>query len=449
MAKQYVQDMTEGNELSLLVRFAVPMLIGNIFQQFYNMVDSMVVGNYVGSGALAAVGATGSLNFLFFSMCMGMSMGIGILLSQYFGAKDDEQVKKTIANSIYITLVVGLTMSILGCVLARPILVLLRTPTEILEDAVIYMRIACAGIIAVAAYNAISALLRALGDSKTPLIFLIVASIINVGLDLLFVIQFHMGVAGVAYATIIAQTVAAIGSILFAVFRNPYFKLEKSQMKPEWKIIKKCVQIGVPVSAQNAMIALSCVALQVVVNGFGANVVAAFTATSRVEQLIQQPYGSIGAAISTFSGQNVGANKMDRVKRGYHKSVWLSLGFSIAMMILVWLCGDFIMRAFVKEEEVIELGKMALKITSTMYFPLGLIYVTRGLLNGAGDAFFAMMNGVLEVIGRVFFPTLLCMIPIVGVWGIWWATGLTWVLTGVVNVWRYRQGKWKTLSIVK
>ena len=196
MAGKYVQDMTEGKELPLLVKFSIPMIIGNIFQQFYNMVDSIIVGHYVGADALAAVGATGSLNFLFFSLCGGMSVGIGILVSQHFGAKEDDYVKKVIANTVYIMLGIGIIMSILGVVFARPILALLRTPAEIIDDSTIYMQIVCAGVLAVAGYNAISSILRALGDSKTPLIFLVVASIINVGLDLLFVMEFGLGVSG-------------------------------------------------------------------------------------------------------------------------------------------------------------------------------------------------------------------------------------------------------------
>ncbi len=449
MAGKYVQDMTKGRELSLLVKFSVPMLIGNIFQQFYNMVDSIIVGNYVGSNALAAVGATGSINFLFFSLCMGMSVGIGILISQYFGAGDDEYVKRTIANTIYVTAVTAIGMSIIAVIFARPILILLRTPPSILEDAVIYMQITCAGIIAIGAYNAVSAVLRALGDSKTPLIFLIVASFINVGLDLLFVIRFGLGVRGVAYATIIAQIIAAAGSIIFAKIKIPYFTFEAEYFRYDVDIVKKCIVLGVPIASQSALIAVSCIILQMVVNGFGESVVAAFTATNRIEQLVQQPFNSIGAAISTFTGQNIGANKLDRVKKGYHKSIILVAGFSLIMLVFAWAFGYYIMRLFVDDQAVIELGVKALRITSTMYFPLGVIYITRGLLNGAGDAFYAMINGFVELAGRILFPICLVTIPLIGVWGIWFSTGFTWVITAIASIIRYRQGKWKYKSVVQ
>ncbi len=447
MAGNYVQDMTEGNEISLLARFSMPMLIGNIFQQFYNMVDSIIVGNYEGANALAAVGATSSLNFLFFSLCNGMSMGIGIMISQYFGAKDEVHLRKAISNTVYIIAVTGILMSVLGIILAKPILQFLHTPDVILADAVLFMQITSGGILAVAAYNAVAAILRALGDAKSPLIFLIVSCLINVVLDLVFVICFGMGVMGVGIATVISQVVAAVGSLLYAIAKNPYFKISKEEMRYDKNIIEKCIRLGLPVAAQSSLIAISCVALQGVVNGFGANVVAAFTATSRVEQLVQQPFNSLGAAVSTFSGQNIGARKLERVKTGYYKSVVLVALFSALMLAAAYMFGNAIMRLFVNDETVISIGAKALKITSLLYFPLGMIYVTRGLLNGAGDAFYAMANGMVEIIGRIGFANLLVLIPVIGVWGVWWATGLTWLITGLASVLRYRQGKWKQMSI--
>jgi putative MATE family efflux protein len=450
MSGKYVQDMTEGNVVSLLVKFSIPMLIGNVFQQFYNMVDSIVVGRFVSANALGSVGVTGSLNFLMFSLCLGMSVGVGILISQYFGAKNDDHVKKTIANAIYIIAFTGIIMSIIGVVFARPVLQLLNTPKELLDDAVLYMQIVCGGTIAVAAYNGVSAILRALGDSKTPLIFLIVASIINVVLDLVFVIIFDLGVMGVGIATIISQGISAIGCILFAIRKNPYFKIEAEHRQVDWEIIRKCSIIGIPVAAQNAMIALSCVILQGVVNGFGPVVVAAFTATNRIEQLVQQPFNSLAAALSTFAGQNMGAGKLERVKQGFNKSVIIVIAFSLITLIAAQFGARYIMELFVKgEEEVIVLGAKAMKITSCFYFALGMIYVVRGLLNGAGDAMYSMLNGVMEVAGRVGFSKVLVMIPAIGLWGIWYTTGLTWFITGLASYIRYRQGKWINKSLVK
>lgn len=449
MNERYVCDMTKGNEVGLLLRFALPMLVGNIFQQLYNMVDSIIVGKFVGSNALGAVGAVGNLNFLFFSLCLGLASGIGILISQFFGAGKDDYVKKIIANSVYIITISGAVMSIISFVFARPILHLMNTPAENMEDAVIYMQIVCGATVIVAIYNGISSILRALGDSKTPLIFLIVSSFINVGLDLLFVLVFHWGVAGAAWATVIAQFISAIGSILFALSRNPYLRLEKRHFTVDNDIIKKSFQIGLPVAGQNAMIAFSCVALQSVVNNYGATVMAAYTATSRVEQLVQQPFGSLGTAVSTFAGQNVGAGKYDRVSTSCKKSTLIVLVFSLMMIAVMFLFSDPIVRLFVNEPDVIEIGARGLRITSFMYFALGMIYITRGMLNGVGDAAYAMINGLTEVVGRIGFAYLLMAIPAVGMWGVWYTNGLTWILAGAAGIIRFFQGKWKTKSVVK
>lgn len=449
MSVKYVDDMTEGNEVSHIIKFTLPMLIGNVFQQFYNLIDSIVVGKYVGANALAAVGACGSLSFLFFSVCLGLSVGIGILISQYFGAKEEEQVKRAIANSTYVIGISGIIMSILGVVLARQVLQLLNTPPEILSDSVSFLRIASGGMIAVAAYNAVAAMLRALGDSKTPLIFLIVSCAINVILDLIFVLKFGFGVSGTAFATVISQACAAIGCVVFALLKNPYFKLKREHWRVNRSMISKCIKIGVPVAVQNSAIAVSLVALQSVVNGFGETAVAAFTATSRVEQLIQQPFNSLGAAISTFSGQNMGADKLDRVKKGYHKSIFIVAVFSFLALLVAQLGGRNIMEIFVNDEAVISLGASAIKITSCAYFPLGMIYITRGLLNGTGDAFYAMINGFVEVAGRVGFSGSLAIIPFLGVWSVWTTSGLTWTITAIASVIRYKQGKWKKKSLVK
>lgn len=448
MEKQYVLDMTKGNVTSLLLRFTLPMLVGNIFQQFYNMVDSVIVGRFVGTNALGAVGSVGSITFMFFSLCLGLGSGIGILISQYFGAGEDDYVKKIVANAIYITLGTGALMSLCGALFAEPILHLMNTPAENFADALVYMRIVCGFTIVVAGYNTISAILRALGDAKTPLIFLGVASVLNIVLDLLFVVPLQMGVAGAAWATVIAQFFAMLGSIGFGYKKNEYLRLEKRHMPYNKEIVTKSFQIGIPVAAQNALIALSCVALQSVVNRYGTTVMAAYTATGRVEGLVQQPFNSLGLAVSTFAGQNAGAGQYDRVRTGIKKSVWLVVIFSVLMILVMWLFGEPIVRIFIDEPEVVRIGAKGLRITSMMYFGLGLIYVMRGMLNGVGDALFAMMNGVTEVVGRIGFAFMFMMIPSVGMWGVWYTNGLTWALTGLVNVFRVLQGKWVTKAVV-
>lgn len=446
MKGKHVTDMTVGSPTKHILLFALPLLLGNLFQQLYNMVDSIIVGNYVGADALAAVGGCGSIGFFFFSLSSGLSVGIGVIVSQYFGAKEEENVRATIANAIYVLGAAALFVSLIGILFAPFILRLLQTPPEVIGQATVYLRTTSAGIVAVAAYNGVASVLRALGDSKTPLYFLVVSSIINVGLDLLFVIVFHLGVLGVAIATIIAQAVSAITCMIYAYSKIPYFRLNKEQIRPQWHIIRKSVRLGVPIALQNSMIAISCMALQGIVNSFGKTVMAACTVTNRVEQMIQQPYGSLSMALTTYTGQNYGANKMDRVKKGFWYATLMALIFSIVMLPIFYFFSEQIVQIFVKEQVVIEIGERALKISSLFYFALGMIYVPRAVLNGCGDAMFAMINGVTEVACRLGYSQIFTRIPSLNFWGIWITTVVTWVTTAAVCIWRYFYVKSKLIK---
>ena len=439
MGKRNTVDMTSGSPAGHILKFALPLLVGNLFQQLYNMVDSLVVGNFVGANALAAVGSCGSMNFLFFSLSSGLAIGIGIIVAQFYGAKDENSIRSTIANSIYVLGAAAIVVSVLGILLAEPLLRLLQTPDSIIGDAVLYMRTTCAGIIAIALYNGVASILRALGDAKTPLYFLILASIINVVLDLLFVLQFEWSVFGVAFATIIAQAVSAITCIIYAYVKVPYFKLTKEQLRPQGDIIRRSFVLGVPLALQNSMIAVSCMVLQGVVNTFGETIMAAYTIIGRIEQVVQQPYSSLGTAITTYTGQNVGAGKTERVKQGFRQAVIMVVIFSILLLPVAYIFGEQIIGAFVKEPEVIEIGVKALRINSLFYFGLGMIYVPRALLNGAGDTGFAMMNGFTEVACRILYSQILTRIPELGYWGIWITTGATWATTAIVCVIRYKR----------
>ena len=447
MEKQAVFSMTEGSPSRLLIRFTIPMLIGNLFQQFYNMVDSIVVGRFVGPNALAAVGATGSLNFLFFAMSFGIAAGVGVVVSQYFGADRMDMVEKSIINGIYLLALVSLVMGIIGVASARWVLVALDTPEVILDDAVSYMRVSCAGILAIAAYNGVASVLRALGDSKTPLYFMVLSCFINIGLDLLFVIEYDWSVFGVALATVIAQLVAAVGAFIYALCKISCFRVKKENRSVRGDIIRRCFVLGMPIAFQNALIAFSCIFLQRIVNGFGESVVAANTALGRIEQLVQQPYNSLGTALTTYTGQNIGAGKIDRVKQGYKAGVWSVVVISLVMLIPCQLFGETIVSIFVTDPEVISIGARGLSITSLFYFFLGMIYVARSVLNGVGDAAFAMINGLMEVAGRVGFAIPLTKIPFIGVWGIFLTTGFTWALTGLVSMARYHKGRWEFKGI--
>lgn len=450
-----ITDMTVGSPTKHILKFAGPLLIGNIFQQFYNMVDSFIVGKYVGEKALAAVGTCGSVGFLFFSLSSGLAIGIGIIVAQYFGAKNESSVRTTIGSSIYVLASAALAVTLIGLIFTPAILRLLNCPESIIGDAILYMRTTCCGIIFIAFYNGVAAILRALGDSKSPLYFLIISSVINLVLDLVFVLYLGMGVFGVGIATVISQAVSAIASIIYAYSKVSYFRLSKEEILPHRHIIATSYKLGIPLALQNSLIAISCMVLQGIVNTFGETVMAANTIVSKVEQLVQQPYGSLGAAVTSFAGQNYGAKDIARVKKGLHRGFFIVLIFSLSLLPIAYIFGRHIIGFFLNEEaslETIRIGAQALRITSPFYFFLGMIYVPRAVLNGCGDTKFAMINGITEVICRVVFSQVLTRFAVIslfgftipmGYWGIWATTGLTWGLTSIVCMLRYKMGSWR------
>jgi len=289
----------------------------------------------------------------------------------------------------------------------------------------------------VAIYNYASSMQRALGDSRTPLYFLIVSCALNVALDLLFVGSFGMGVFGAALATMLSQLLAGCGSLLYAFRRNPYFRLNRESLAFDAQITKSAVRLGLPLALQWALIAVSTTALQSTVNSFGATAMAAYTATNRLEQLVQMPFGSMSMALSTYAGQNMGAGKIRRIRTGFRDSLLAMAAIAALMTLLMQLAGEVLTGLFVHEKEVITMGGSALRITSCFYVFLGVIYVSRGVLNGTGDAFFSFINGIVEIAGRVGLPLLLLQLTSAGVWTIWITAGLTWLLAGASCILRY------------
>ena len=439
--------MTQGSETGCIVSFTLPLLAGNLLQQTYNVADTMIVGKYLGDSSLAAVGATGSITYLFYTLCIGLSIGAGVLISQYFGSGRLDRVRAAVVNSAVITLIFALIATLPAVVLARPILGALGVPGDLLSRSVTYMRIACAGTVCVAAYNWINSVMRALGDSKTPLIFLAVSTVLNVCLDLLFVIVFKAGVGGAALATILSQGVSAVGCIIYCFKTNPDIRPKRDELHTDPVLMKKCVTTGLPIAAQNGLVSVSMVALQSVTNGFDETVMAAYTASMRIEQLVQQPFISLGAAVTAFTGQNIGAGKEERAVRGLKASLKISSVFAVVMFIIFTLFGKNIMGIFVSGEQTIEIGALALILTGCCYVPLGSIHTTRGFLNGTGDTGYALVNGLTEVICRIGFSLILTRIPFISWKGIWITTSITWIATGAVGLLRYKGGKWRLKAI--
>jgi len=442
MKKTKTLNMTQGNPTRLLAIFALPMLIGNIFQQAYNFADSIIVGKYVGSSALAAVGATGSLTFLFFSICNGIGSGSGIVTAQYFGAGEPTRIKRSIANSAYIMMSSSIIMSVIAYLAAPWALTAMGTPADILSDAILYMRMSCIGVPLVGVYNYASSMLRALGDSRTPLYFLIFSCFLNIGLDILCVKTFSLGIFGAALATIIAQVIAGIGCLIYAFRCNSYFRLTRDDCRVDPDVIRASVRLGLPLAMQWSMVAVSTTAMQTFINSFGTTAVAAFTATSRVEQLAHMPYGSLSTALATYAGQNYGARRMDRVKDGLRHGMRMSAIFTVVLMAAYYLFGNPIMSMFVDKteaisSEVISVGYTGMKITSWFFIFLAVINMTRGILNGIGDALFAFINGFVEIVCRIVIPMIIVLVPGIGLWSIWWASGLSWMVSAIFCMLRY------------
>lgn len=435
--KDHITDMTVGDPVKHIILFALPTLIGNLFQQVYNFADSIIVGRFVGADALASVGATFSVTFLFFALCNGIGAGGGIIVSQYYGAHDDDRVRNCIVNTGVIMLVIPLFFGIVGFVSAPALLRILDTPSDIILDSVMYIRYMCIGLLFVSMYNYLASMIRALGDSRSPLYFLIFSTFLNVFLDILFVYNLKMGIKGAAIATIIAQFAAAVACAVYAYIVNPYFKIKRRDCHISKDMIVNVMRLGVPMSLQYALIAVSSMAVQRIVNSYGTIMVAAFTATSRIEQLIHQPYGTLGTSLATYCGQNYGARKYDRVYMGYKKGFLIMAVLTAAMILTMQLFGGKITGLFVTNPEVIAEGARGLRITSLFYIPLGSIYVIRGVLTGVGDGLFALSNGIVEVVGRFTIPYLMTVYMGMGRTGIWVSAGVVWIVSAAFAWLRY------------
>ena len=449
MLRSAAQDMTKGNEAGLIIRFALPLLMGNLLQQLYNVADTAIVGKQLGDNALAAVGATGSVTYLFYTLCLGLATGAGIMIAQFFGAGLLQRMRSAVWNTAIVTAVFGILISLCSFRLTEPVLRLMHTDPDLLPMSVSYMRIACGGTAAVAAYNWINAVMRALGDSKTPLIFLGVASVLNVGLDLLFVMVLHTGVEGAAVATVISQCISAGACMIFAFLRTPELRLTKEDCRISREMIVLSLKTGLPIALQSGLIAISMSALQRVTNSFCQKpVMSAYTASMRVEQLIQQPFFSLNAALATFSGQNVGAGETERAERGLKSGLRISSVLGIVFALLFWTAGGRIIRCFISGTEAVAIGYFALRTTSLCYIPLGSIHVIRGFLNGAGDTGYAMMNGMAEVVCRIGGAFVMTSLLGMDYRAIWYTTCVTWFVTGLVGWIRYRRGKWRSKALL-
>ena len=395
-------DMTTGNPVKLILLFSIPLLIGNIFQQFYSMVDTIIVGRFIGVEALAAVGTTSSMVFLVNGFVMGLTSGFAVLISQKYGAKDEVGVKEAVASSIILSIIATILVTFISVLSAKPLLTLMNTPSNIMKDASTYIIILYAGNIAIIFYNMMAAILRALGDSKTPLYFLIVSSVLNIILDLVLIINFKMGVAGAAYATVISQGVSAILCVIYTYKRYKILRLKKDDFKVKKKYYRKHLKVGIPMALQFSITSIGIMTVQSAINIFGSTVIASYAASSKVLQLVMQPATTLGVTMATYCGQNIGAKRYDRIKEGVKKCVQISIITSVISAIILIFLGKYFVMMFVSnpDAEILSYAQQVLNISAIFFIPLGLIFVYRNALQGIGDSFIPMMAGVYELVAR-------------------------------------------------
>lgn len=444
------RSMLEGAPGLSLFAFALPLILGNLFQQFYNMVDSMIVGRFVGEDALAAVGASYALTNVFVMIAIGGGIGASVITSQYLGAGVFHKMKTSVYTALFTFLGVGILLGIFGFAMNRPILVWLNTPENILGAAGIYLGIYFLGMPFLFMYNILSAMFNALGDSRTPLALLIFSSLLNVALDLWFVTGFGWGVAGVAVATVIAQGTAAVISFLLLMRRLHGFEAEGEVRKYDTAILGSMVKIAVPSILQQSIVSIGMLLVQSVVNGFGSSVLAGYAAATRIESICIVPMISTGNAVSTFTAQNMGADRPERIKAGYRAAVAIDAGFAAAILLLLALFDRQIIGAFLDAGGgtlAMETGIGYLSFIKFFFLAIGLKAATDGVLRGAGDVVVFTLANLVNLGVRVAGAFLLA--PVIGVEAVWYAVPAGWIVNFLISFVRFLSGKWSKKRLVE
>ncbi len=435
-----VKDMCSGKPLKLILSFCIPLLIGNIFQQFYNMVDSIIVGQFVGKSALAAVGATGSINFLVIGFALGICSGFAIPIAQSFGAKDYTKMRKYIVNAAYLGVLITIILTVSTVLLTPSILRWMQTPEDIFEQSYNYIVIIFLGIGATMLYNMMAGIFRALGDSRTPLYFLILSSILNVILDLFFIINLKMGVSGAAIATVIAQAISGFACFVYMKKKLTIIHCTKDEKKFNFKHGRVLLNMSIPMALQFSITAVGSVMIQTAVNSLGSDTVAAVTAASKISIIFTQPLDTVGITMATYGGQNYGAGKIDRIFKGLKNALAISLGYSLMIAIIIFMSSNYLGLLFIHKDEVVILSQVSqfLRTNAIFYWALGILFILRNLLQGLGYSFLAMFGGVFELIGRglVAFG----LVSIFKYQAICFANPVAWLLADVlfISVWLFK-----------
>ncbi len=435
--------MTKGSPAKLLLGFTLPLLAGNVFQQLYNLVDTIVVGRFVGADSLAAVGTTGVVLFFLYALLFGMSVGAGIVMAQLFGAKSFESLQKAVVALVYLTLFLTVVISLIGVVGAPFILALLKVPESIRGEAILYMRICFSGTVCMAAYNVASTILRSVGDSRTPFYSIVLSSLTNVAANLLFVIVFKMGVAGVAYGTVVSQLLAAILCIVVVIRNRQELRLTGMNWKLDKGMAQTIVKTGVPSAIQSALIAVGGMTVQGLVNSFGTATMAAYTAVQRIDSVAIQVVIAIASSLSVFTGQNIGCGNLERVRAALRATLVMMMTACGLIALVVVTCGHWMLKLFLDSREAadaIAIGSQYLTVIGIAYLIAGVMNSYQNLIRGAGDVNVSLFAGIAEVAGRVIFANL--FVRWWGTWGIWIATPCSWFCGCMIPVIRYYSGRW-------
>lgn len=445
-----VKDMTVGSPSRILFFFAMPMILGNLFQQLYNIVDSVVVGNFVGENALAAVGASYPITFLFVAIAIGASMGCSVVISQFFGAKRYGEMKTAIYTSLFSIGGLGVVLMGVGLLISTPILRLLGTPENIFADSAAYLNIYFLGAGFLFLYNTLTAIFNALGDSKSPLVFLAIASVVNIGLDLLFVIQFQMGVAGVAWATLIAQGLSSVLSLIFLLRRLHRMETADAHRLYDVRMLTRMLRIAVPSMIQQSIVSMGMLFVQALVNSFGSTVVAGYTAATKIDSIAMMPMLNISNAVSSFTAQNIGGGRPERVRKGYRAALVMTAVIALVITGCLYLFGANFMSLFVDadlSQGVIDVGVEYLRVVSVFYILMGGMFSTNGLLRGAGDVKAFMTSTLCNFVCRV--TCAYAFANLLGASSIWWSIPMGWGVGLTISFLRYRSGKWANKSLVQ
>lgn len=428
MAKSSTRDMTQGNPTKLIISFAFPMLLGYLFQQFYSMVDTIIVGKWLGVTSLAAVGSTGSINFMIIGFCMGVCSGFAIPVAQKFGAGDEHALRKFVANSVWVSVAFAAVMTVVVCLFCMNILVFMKTPSDIIQEAYDYIFIIFLGIPVTYLYNLLAGIIRALGDSKTPVYFLILSSVINIVLDIISIRVFHMGVAGPAWATVIAQGGSGLLCLFYMIKKFEILHIKKDEWAYDSHYVRTLCAMGVPMGLQYSITAIGSVLLQIAVNGLGSMAVAAITAGNKISMFFCCPYDALGGTMATYAGQNVGAKKIDRIHQGIKAATIIGIVYSVAAFAILAIFGKQLALLFLDagETEVISQVYLFLLILGATYSLLTIVNVFRFCIQGMGYSAFAILAGVCEMIGRTVVG--FGLVPILGYVGACFASPVAWVL---------------------